>query len=82
MLPAVAEQAHGALQLSLSQIGWLSTCLASGALLGTVGWGLFSDQLGRKHALTAASAFCLLFFLNDLLIYVFPSFFCSLALFQ
>lgn len=56
VLPAVGPDGRGALRLSLAQMAALSSALFWGALLGTVAWGVASDALGRRTALTAAMA--------------------------
>ena len=56
VLPAVGPDGRGALRLSLAQMAALSSALFWGALVGTVAWGVASDALGRRTALTAAMA--------------------------
>lgn len=55
VLPAIGEtNSQSEMALTLTQLGWLSSSVFWGALVGTLGWGCCSDALGRRAALTAS----------------------------
>jgi MFS family permease len=55
VLPAVGPDG-ASLRLSVPQLASLSAALFWGAMVGTLAWGVFSDAVGRRKALSAAMA--------------------------